>query len=62
MKEFIKDYKGLCNQHMEFHKKHWKAEVLVNVVTIGVIFVGPMIINHIEEIKKNSGKKKESCN
>lgn len=61
MKEFMKDYIGVCKHHVEFHKKHWKAEVIVNAVTVGLILVVPPVINCIEDRKKNSGKEKESC-
>lgn len=35
MKNFWKDYGGLCKETGRFYKKHWKGVVIVNAVIIG---------------------------
>lgn len=35
MKDFWKDYVGLCKETGRFYKKHWKGVVILNAVIIG---------------------------
>ena len=48
MKDFFKDYLKLCKDCGEFHKRHWKGVIILNIVSIVVMFI-PYIYIKIEE-------------
>lgn len=35
MKDFWKDYVGLCKETGRFYKKHWKGVIVLNAVIFG---------------------------
>lgn len=55
MKEFWKDYGGLCKESINFGKKHWKGVVLLNVALVGAELAWYKYGNKVTNI--NFGKK-----
>lgn len=60
MKEFVKDYVGLCKESNKFMKKHWKGYTLLCVLVTGgeLLYLNRWFIK--ESIEHRKSQKKEA--
>lgn len=57
MREFVKDYVGLCKDSGKFYKKHWKGVIVMNAVIIAGEFAY-VYRNRIKDILEEKFSKK----
>lgn len=50
-KKYFEDYRELKDAQNQFNKEHWRGNLMVFAVTLGVEMGVFYLINHAEEIK-----------
>lgn len=50
-KKYFEDYRELMDAQNQFNKEHWRGNLMVFAVTLGVEMGAFYLINHAEEIK-----------
>ena len=50
-KKYFEDYRELMDAENQFNKEHWRGNLMVFAVTLGVEMGVFYLINHAEEIK-----------